>query len=94
MAHGQRHWFLLQFVTKTNRFKTQVTLAVETLTAFYGTSKVHYRVFRKTLITAVEWLVFLLRFREVPGSNLGPETCYPEVHGDPLTLKSNSGVVP
>jgi hypothetical protein len=26
---------------------------------------------------AVEWLTFLLRIREVPGSNLGPETGYP-----------------
>jgi hypothetical protein len=26
----------------------------------------------------VEWLAFLLRIREVPGSNLGPETGYPD----------------
>jgi hypothetical protein len=26
----------------------------------------------------VEWLTFLLRIREVLGSNLGPETGYPE----------------
>jgi hypothetical protein len=25
-----------------------------------------------------EWLAFLLRIREVPGSNLGPETGYPD----------------
>jgi hypothetical protein len=27
---------------------------------------------------AVDWLTFLLLIREVPGSNLGPETVYPE----------------
>jgi hypothetical protein len=27
----------------------------------------------------VEWLTYLLPIREVPGSNLGPETGYPEV---------------
>jgi hypothetical protein len=26
----------------------------------------------------VEWLTLLLRIREVQGSNLGPETVYPE----------------
>jgi hypothetical protein len=26
----------------------------------------------------VEWLALLLRIREVPGSNLGPETGYPD----------------
>jgi hypothetical protein len=26
----------------------------------------------------VEWLTLLLRIREVPGSNLSPETAYPE----------------
>jgi hypothetical protein len=26
----------------------------------------------------VEWLTFLLRIREVPGSNLGPELGYPD----------------
>jgi hypothetical protein len=27
---------------------------------------------------AVEWLALLLRIREFPGSNLGPETGYPD----------------
>jgi hypothetical protein len=26
----------------------------------------------------VEWLTFLLRIREVPGSNPDPEICYPD----------------
>jgi len=26
----------------------------------------------------IEWLTILLRIREVPGSNLGPETGYPD----------------
>jgi hypothetical protein len=26
----------------------------------------------------VEWLTLLLRIREVPGSNLGPDTGYPD----------------
>jgi hypothetical protein len=34
-------------------------------------------------------------FREVPGSNLGPETSYPKgVHGFPQRLQANSGIVP
>jgi hypothetical protein len=27
---------------------------------------------------AAEWLPFQLRIREVPGSNIGPDTCYPD----------------
>jgi hypothetical protein len=30
------------------------------------------------LNVVVEWLAFLLRIREVPGSDLGPETSYPD----------------
>jgi hypothetical protein len=26
----------------------------------------------------IEWLTFLIRIREVPGSNLGPQTGYPD----------------
>jgi hypothetical protein len=43
----------------------------------------------------VEWLT-LLHIREVPGSNLGPETGYPEVlRGLPQSLQATkSGTVP
>jgi hypothetical protein len=41
------------------------------------------------------WLTLLIRVWEVPGSNLGPETCYPEViRGFPLSLQANAGVMP
>jgi hypothetical protein len=43
----------------------------------------------------VEWLALLLCIREVPGSNLGPETGYPEVFcGFPLSFQANAGIVP
>jgi hypothetical protein len=31
-----------------------------------------------TLNVLVEWLTLLLNIREIPGSNLGPETGYPD----------------
>jgi hypothetical protein len=30
------------------------------------------------MIVVVEWSTFLLRVREIPGSDLGPETGYPD----------------
>jgi hypothetical protein len=32
----------------------------------------------KKINVMVEWLTFLLRTREIPGSNLGPETSFPD----------------
>jgi hypothetical protein len=31
-----------------------------------------------TANVVVEWLKFLIRIREIPGSNPGPETVYPD----------------
>jgi hypothetical protein len=44
----------------------------------------------------VDWLAFLLRILDVQGSNLGPETGYPdEVFRDfPQTFHANAGIVP
>jgi hypothetical protein len=43
----------------------------------------------------VERLALLLRTREVPDSNLGPKTGYPEVFRDFLeSPQVNSGIVP
>jgi hypothetical protein len=40
----------------------------------------------------VECLTLLLRIWEVPGSNLGPETGYPDVfYGCPQSLQENAG---
>jgi hypothetical protein len=39
----------------------------------------------------VEWLTPLLRVREVPGSNLGSETDYPD-GGSPWYLQTNAGI--
>jgi hypothetical protein len=39
----------------------------------------------------VAWLTFLLRIREVPGSNPGPETVITEViRGFPQSLQANA----
>jgi hypothetical protein len=37
------------------------------------------RIAQQMLISVFEWLKLLLRIRVVPGSNLCPETGYPEV---------------
>jgi hypothetical protein len=43
----------------------------------------------------VKWLTLLLRIGEVPGSNLGQETGYPEgSRGFPQSLQANAGIVP
>jgi hypothetical protein len=44
----------------------------------------------------VEWLLLLLRIPEVPGSNIGFKTTYPEwkFHGFPQSIQANTGVVP
>jgi hypothetical protein len=44
----------------------------------------------------VEWLTFLLRIREVPGSNLGPEAGYLDrgFCGLSQSLQANSGITP
>jgi hypothetical protein len=43
----------------------------------------------------IEWLTLLLHIREVPGSNLSPETCYPKVFcGFPQCIQANAGIVP
>jgi hypothetical protein len=44
----------------------------------------------------IEWLTLLLRILEVPVSNLGPETGYPDrVFPDfSQYLEANSGIVP
>jgi hypothetical protein len=41
----------------------------------------------------VEWLALLLCIREVPGSNLGPETGYPD-WGFPQSFQANTEIVP
>jgi hypothetical protein len=43
----------------------------------------------------VEWFT-LLRIREVPGSDLDPETDYPDwgFCGFPRSLQANAGIVP
>jgi hypothetical protein len=45
---------------------------------------------------AVEWLTLLLSILEVPGSNIGPETGYPEVDFCCFTqsLQANAGIEP
>jgi hypothetical protein len=44
----------------------------------------------------VEWLAHLLRNWEESGSNLGPESGYPEwgLYGFPQSLQANAGMVP
>jgi hypothetical protein len=43
----------------------------------------------------VEWLTILLPFRQVSGSNLGPETGSPEsLFGFSESLQENAGLVP
>jgi hypothetical protein len=43
----------------------------------------------------VEWLALQLRIREVPGSNLCPETDYPKVFRNFLqSLQANVGTLP
>jgi hypothetical protein len=43
----------------------------------------------------VEWLAYLLRILEVPVSNLGPETSYPDFNrGFSQFLQTNAGIVP
>jgi hypothetical protein len=43
----------------------------------------------------VKGLTLVLRIREILGSNLGPETDYPEVFRDvPQSLQKNAGIVP
>jgi hypothetical protein len=41
-----------------------------------------------------EWLKFLTCIREVPASNLGPETGYPDVRYFPQSLQVNAGIIP
>jgi hypothetical protein len=54
------------------------------LTAWGATRTLYYKELMKEtdinlgLNVVIEWLAFLLRIREVPGSNLGPETGYPD----------------
>jgi hypothetical protein len=46
-------------------------------------------------IQSVECLTLMLRIREVPGSNIGPDTSYPEgFRGSPQSLQANAGIVP
>jgi hypothetical protein len=46
-------------------------------------------------IFVLEWLTFLLRVRDVPGSNLGPDTGYPECfRGFPQPLQTNAEILP
>jgi len=41
----------------------------------------------------IEWLILLLRIREVPGSNLGPEAEFSEVfRGFSRSLRANCGI--
>jgi hypothetical protein len=43
----------------------------------------------------IEWLILLLRIREVPGSNLGPEAEFSEVfRGFSRSLRANCGIAP
>jgi hypothetical protein len=53
--------------------------------------------FRSTILNVVvERLMLLLHIQEIPGSNLGPETSYPDwggVHGFPQSLQANVMVV-
>jgi hypothetical protein len=45
--------------------------------------------------TIVKWLWLLFRIRNVPGSNLSPETGYPDYVSDvPKSLQKNAGIVP
>jgi hypothetical protein len=48
------------------------------------------------LSVVLEWLTLLLRIREVPGSNISPETGYPYwfFRGCPQSLQANAGIVP
>jgi hypothetical protein len=49
-----------------------------------------------TVIVVVKWLTILLRIREVPDSNTGPQTGYPDwrFRGFPQHLQANAGIVP
>jgi hypothetical protein len=43
----------------------------------------------------VEWLTFLLRIKEIPGSNLGSETGNPDSFFRlPQSLQANFGIIP
>jgi hypothetical protein len=43
----------------------------------------------------VVWLTFLLRIREVPDSNFGPEAGYPKIfRGFPQSVLENASIVP
>jgi hypothetical protein len=43
----------------------------------------------------VKWLTLLLRIRDFSGSNLGPETGFPDwdFRGFPQSLQANAGIV-
>jgi hypothetical protein len=51
---------------------------------------------RILLNVVVKWLIFLHHIREVPGSNLGPETGYPDLSFSwfASVLRTNAGMVP
>jgi hypothetical protein len=53
---------------------------------------------KMVFIFVVEWLTLLLCIREVPGSNLVPETGYPGrgffFCGFPHSVQANAGIVP
>jgi hypothetical protein len=57
---------------------------------------INIRVFVYSYLVAAEYLTFLLRIREAPGSNLGPENGYPGwgFRGFPHTLQANARTVP
>jgi hypothetical protein len=50
---------------------------------------------QKTVKSWSRGLTLLPRIREVPVSNPGPETCYPDSHfpGFPQSLQGNAGIV-
>jgi hypothetical protein len=81
------------FINIRNQWKklTSMTLLKEVviifLTSMYTTSHVPNVI--------VEWLTHLLLLLKVPGTNLRPETGYPEsFRGFPQAPQANAGVVP
>jgi hypothetical protein len=55
----------------------------------------HMTYCQRPLNVLIEWLAFLLRVRDTPGSNLGQETGYPDrgVSGFSQSMQANAGIV-
>jgi hypothetical protein len=75
-----QHFTLLKIEGSFSSMHTKQTIAWNNLVIFISVPLSINPVL--TLISpnvVVEWLTLLIHIREVPGSNIGPETVYPEV---------------